>query len=234
MKAALHSILLATIIVGSCGDSQLSPNGPFGNVPAIVAENEKEVNDIKSKIEKDGDGGESYIYEIKLRNQIQLLEERLRHTAPTVVGSQINTETDKNIFITITKPMTVEEVKTDGDIVIAGEGELESAASLWEGNSRVKLNDLGLVFHSHDTPSFYAAHIVATPESTTIANGIYPKGTKIKLKATVDIEPWNAYHMAVLRSVTLTSRKRDIYHEATLFERQTKIEMEANNVIAEE
>lgn len=137
MKAALHSILLATIIVGSCGDSQLPPNGPFGNVPAIVAENEKEVNDIKSKIEKDGDGGESYIYEIKLRNQIQLLEERLRHTAPTVVGSQINTETDKNIFITITKPMTVEEVKTDGDIVIAGEGELESAASLWEGNSRV-------------------------------------------------------------------------------------------------
>lgn len=138
MKAALHSILLATIIVGSCGDSQLPPNGPFGNVPAIVAENEKEVNDIKSKIEKDGDGGESYIYEIKLRNQIQLLEERLRHTAPTVVGSQINTETDKNIFITITKPMTVEEVKTDGDIVIAGEGELESAASLWEAQQSRK------------------------------------------------------------------------------------------------
>lgn len=208
------TLLAMAAIMVSCGKKQVPTDGIFGEVPSLVLSSAQDKEELEKELASAKNLEDAAALFQKSTAAQKMYKEKFEQTESTLKGKEIPTEIDKNIFLKFDKPFSIEKVSSKGVITLVGEGEFTAEGSVYSGKGMFNHLKLGIVFYNAEGTPFDASSLFYTQIDGTAQNEIYPKGTKITLKAHVRIMPWNVENMAAIKSITVTSVERDLYRNA--------------------
>lgn len=222
MKVKLILAACAIALLSACGKGNLSKNGPLGELPSIVMENHEQEEKLREKMAKSSDSEDAAKALVNGIAQEKAFEEKIKLTGEKLVGKEIPTEVAKNVHISVSQSLKIEDVSKNGMVRLVGEGELLSDGTYMPNKGVVHFSDLRIILSAEDGKAFYTANLNTVPDNATAHDDLYSKGTKLKFNAYLRLQPWNAVDMATLKSITITTKDRDDFRAADKAMKESK------------
>lgn len=222
MKAKIIISIAMVAMLTGCGKEKLPKDGLLGELPSIVMENAKQESKLRQKMAKSSDSEDATEAFVNGIAQSQAFEEKIKQAGKGLIGKEIPTDVAKNVNISVSGPMKIEEVNKDGVIRIIGEGELTSDGTYMPNKGVVHFQDIRIVAYTNDGISYYAAPLNTVPDMAKLRDDLYPKGTMLSFNAYLRLKPWNAKDMASLKSIVITTKDRDDFRAADKSAKEAK------------